>query len=87
MNLALTRSKLWEFHWVSCNFKILTHLAHPIVVGIVRSESSKYIGKREVHRGRQGLLFCILRTYALFSELALFCTFQENAHFPHQISC
>ena len=28
MNLALTRSKLWEFHWV-CNFKILTHLAHP----------------------------------------------------------
>ena len=29
MNLALTRSKLWEFHWVSCNFKILTHLAHP----------------------------------------------------------
>ena len=29
VNLALTRSKLWEFHWVSCNFKILTHLAHP----------------------------------------------------------
>ena len=29
MNLALTRSKLWEFHWVSCNFNISTHLAHP----------------------------------------------------------
>ena len=62
-------------------------LDNVVVVGIVRSENYKYIGKREVHRGLQGLLFCILRTYALFSELALFCTFQENAHFPHQISC
>ena len=57
-----------------------------VVVGVVVRSDQKIINMGK--RGREGLLFCILRTYALFSELALFCTtYQENAHFPHQISC